>query len=59
LAPRFQIKLGGDMRQLGLLRRFQRGDARRPIGAAILPVRIEEQVVEPIIKVIMMGDVAL
>ena len=54
-------ELGGDVRLLVELRSVEVaiGIVLGEIGAAILPVAIEEEVVEPVRQVVMMGDVAL
>ena len=54
-----QRQLGGDVRLLELLRLVQPGGRCREIGAAILAVAIEEEIVEPVVEIVMMRDVAL
>jgi hypothetical protein len=52
-----EIELGGDVAFLLGLRLFQRVVVMGEIGAGILPAHIQEQVVKPSGKIVMMGDV--
>ena len=52
-------QLGGDMALLGELRLFERRSGMFEIGAGILAVGIEEQIVKPDVEIVMMGDVLL
>jgi hypothetical protein len=52
-----ECKLGGEMPLLGLLCRLQRCPTVRKIGARVLSVGIEEQVVDRAVDVVVMGDV--
>ena len=54
---RLKTELSRDVRELILLRGFERVFCVREIGAAILPVSIEEQIIEAIRQVIMMRDI--
>ena len=56
---RLEIELGGDMGELGLLRGIEAHRRIGEIGAGILAVGIEEQLVKPVVEIIMVGDVAL
>ena len=51
-------ELGRQMALLGELGVVERRIRRVEIGAAILPVGIEEQRVEPAVEIVMVGDVA-
>ena len=51
-------QLGGDMALLGELRLLERLPLVLEIGAGILPVGIEEQLIEAMVEIVMMGDVA-
>src|SRR3546814_67779 len=56
---RLEQQLGGDMGLLVRLRLFKRFVPRiGPIRAAILPVDVEKEIVEPVGKIVMMRDVA-
>ena len=52
-------QLGGDMALLGELGLFERLARMLEIGAGILPVGVEEEIVNPPVEVVVMGDVAL
>ena len=54
-----QQKLGGDMALLLLLRLLERLLAGPEVGAGILPVAIEEEIVELVVEVVVVRDVAL
>ena len=56
--PRLQMEFRGDMRLLVGLRLIEAVRRIGEIGAAILAVDVEEEVVESIVQIIMMGDVA-
>ena len=53
------VELGGEMALLGQLRVFQRAVIGLEIGAGILPVAVEEEVVELARQIVMVGDVVL
>ena len=53
-----QIELGGDMRLLVGLGLFEAVGGIGEVGAAVLPVVVEEEVVELVADVVMVGDVA-
>ena len=53
-----QLQLGGEMPFLGELRVVERRVRRFEIGAAVLPVGIEEERIEPAVEIVMMRDVA-
>jgi hypothetical protein len=54
----FDVKLGGDVALLGELRLVQRLPRPLKIGARILLVVVEKQVVEPPVEIVVMRDVA-
>ncbi len=54
-----KIELGGDVPLLGGLSVLERHGLVLEIGAGILPVAVEEQVVEVPVEVVMVGGVAL
>ena len=54
----FEQELGGEMALLGELRVVERLVRVLEIGAAVLPVGVEEQRVEPAVEIVMMRDVA-
>ncbi len=56
--PLVEEKLGGQMSLLGQLRLFQRLALALEIGAGILPIRVEEKAIEPLVEIIVPGDVA-
>ena len=56
--PLVDEKLGGQMPLLGELRLFQRLALAFEIGAGILPIRVEEKAIEPLVEIIVPGDVA-
>ena len=51
-------KLGGEMALLGELGVVERLIGRFEIGAAILPVGVEEQRVEPAVEIVVVRDIA-
>ena len=51
-------QLGGEMALLGELRLFERLALVLEIGAGILPVGVEEEAVEPLVVIVVPGDVA-
>ena len=51
-------QLGGEMALLGQLGLFQRLPLALEIGAGILPIRVEEEPIEPSVEIVMPGDVA-
>ena len=51
-------QLGGEMPLLGELRVVERLSGVLEIGAAILPVGVEEERVEPAVEIVVMRDVA-
>jgi hypothetical protein len=55
--PGFQVELGGNMRLLVGLRLFQAVGGVGVIGATVLAVRVEEEVVQVVAEVIVVGDV--
>ena len=57
--PRLKAKLGDDVPRLRPLRLFQARALMLEIGTGIVPVPIEEQLVEPSVQVVVMRDVAL
>ena len=57
-ASRLDQQLGGEMALLGELRVVERLVRVLEIGAAILPVGVEEQRVEPPVEIVVMRDVA-
>ena len=57
-AVRLDEKLGRNQPLLGQLCLLQRAVRPLEVGAAVLLVGIEEQLVEPMVEIIMMGDVA-
>ena len=51
-------QLGGEMALLGELRLLEPLPLALEIGAGILQVGIEEQLIEPVVEIVVMGDVA-
>src|SRR3546814_1352521 len=58
LSP-LQTQRGGDMGFLVRLRLFKAVVPTGEIGAAVLAVGVEEEIIEPVRQVVMMGDVLL
>ena len=56
--PRFEQQLGGEVALLGELGVVERLLGMLEIGAAVLPVGIEEQRIEPAVEIVVMRDVA-
>ena len=56
---RLDQELGREVPLLGELRVFQRLICMLEIGAGILPVRVEEQLIEPTIEIVMMRNISL
>ena len=56
---RLDQELGGEVPLLGQLRVFKRLIGMLEIGAGILPVRVEEQLVQPPVEIVMMRDIGL
>ena len=54
-----EIELGGEVALLGGLRLLERHALLLEISAGILPVAVEEQLVETVIEIVMVLDVAL
>ena len=50
-------QLGGDVAALGELRIVERLVGRLEIGAAVLPVGIEKQRIEPVVEIVVMRDI--
>ena len=59
LLPRFEQQLGREVALLVVLRGLQAVIVAGEVGAGVLAVRIQEQIVERVRQVVMMGDVAL
>ena len=57
-AVRLDEKLGRDQPLLGELRLLERAVRALEVGAAVLLVGIEEQLVQPMVEIVVMGDVA-
>src|SRR3546814_11914291 len=56
---RLQVELGGDVGLLVGLRLIEAVGRIGEISAAILPVGVEEEIVEPVRQIVMMGNVLL
>src|SRR3546814_20853677 len=54
---RLQVELGGDVGLLVGLRLIEAVGRIGEISAAILPVGVEEEIVEPVRQIVMMGNV--
>ena len=55
--PRLDEQLGRDMTFLGELRFFETIGGILEIGAGILPVGVKEERIEPVVDVVVVGDI--